>query len=155
MSRRVSSITIPGTEQKGDRPSCPMSECSVYPDNPKDENTHCKVKAYRFVRAPEPGEGSAAVAGRSDRWGRRAGSLQRDSGLDGPRELNDDSSGERLICVVGAGRRGKRIAQAQLLSSFRPSAPAQLSRTSPYNARTPPHLRDRPLPILGVVEDKQ
>lgn len=40
--------------------------------------------------------------------------------------------------MVGAGRRGKRIAQAQLLGSSCPSAPAQLSRTSPGNAPPPP-----------------
>lgn len=85
--------------------------------------------------------------------GTEGGLAPLDSGLVGLREPGDVSGGERLICVVGAGGRGKHSAQAQLLGFALSGAPAQLSRTSPDIARPP--LRDRPFPPLGVVEDKQ
>nr|XP_010949407.1 PREDICTED: protein phosphatase 1D [Camelus bactrianus] len=103
--------------------------------------------------APALGGGSAAVAGRSDSWGRRAGSLQLDSGLVRPREPSDVSRGEHLICVVGAGRRGRRIAQAHLLGSACRGAPAQLSRTSPDIARPPSGTAPSPFPASSKINN--
>ena len=73
-----------------------------------------------------------------------AGLPQPDSGLVRPREPNDDSQGERLICVVGAGRRGsalrRRSCSAPLALEPRPSSRGQVptSRAPPSGTAPSP-----------------
>lgn len=94
-----------------------LGKCSAWDENPEGENTQSKRESQAAARWPiaRAGGRSPAVAGRSEVWGRRAGLLQLDSGLVGSREPSDDSRGERLICVVGAGRRGSILRRRSCL----------------------------------------